>query len=199
MTREFVAGSAVIVTPSASGVTAERMLWATFEAFRPNAQLIDNQGLTKFSRWMTALASLQIMVGGVMSGMKAGLFYPTWPTMNGAWLPDPMLDSANWRVAHLIDYDTNPFMPALVQFTHRGLAYLLTAVVVIFFLKTWKINALRMEGRLLLGALSVQVLLGIFTLINCFGKVPVGLGVCHQGWAVVLLSVCLWVNYRLSK
>lgn len=175
------------------------LLWATFEAFRPNVQRIENQRLARFSRWLTVLVSLQIMIGGVMSGMKAGLFYPTWPTMRGEWLPGPLLDGANWRLAHLIDYDTHPFMAALVQFSHRGLAYILTILVVIFFIKTLKVNALRTEGWLLLGAVSVQVLLGIFTLINCLGTVPVGLGVCHQGWAVVLLSGCLWVNYRVRR
>ncbi len=180
-------------------LTFSYLLWATFEAFRPNLQRIENQPIRRFSLWVSILVCLQILVGGVMSGMKAGLFYPTWPTMRGEWAPGQILDGSQWRVSNIIDYDTNLFMPALVQFLHRGLAYILTALVIVFFFKTLKISALRMEGRLLLAALSVQVLLGIFTLINCFGSVPVGLGVCHQGWAVVLLSGCLWVNFRLKK
>ena len=52
---------------------------------------------------------------------------------------------------------------------------------------------------ILLSVLSVQVLLGIFTLINCTGVVPVGLGVLHQAGAVVLIGVILWVCYKTAK
>ncbi len=180
-------------------LTFSYLLWATFEAFFPNLKPVENESIRRFSVWLTALACGQIVLGGVMSGMKAGLFYPTWPTMRGEWLPGPLLDGSNWRVAHLIDYDTNSFMPALVQFSHRGVAYLLAAMAVFFYFKALKINGLRREGGMLLAALAIQVLLGILTLINCFGKVPVGLGACHQAWAVVFLTACLWANFRLSR
>jgi cytochrome c oxidase assembly protein subunit 15 len=51
---------------------------------------------------------------------------------------------------------------------------------------------------LLISMLVIQVLLGIFTLINCKGTIPVGLGVLHQAGALVLLTIALWVNYQFS-
>ena len=30
------------------------------------------------------------------------------------------------------------------------------------------------------------------------GTIPVGLGVLHQGGALILLSIALWVNYQFS-
>lgn len=172
------------------------LLWTTFQAFFPATQPVQNQRLARFSVWLTVICCLQIMLGGVMSGMKAGLFFPTWPTMNGEWLPAALADGANWQTAHLIEYDRHPFAPALVQFLHRGMAYLLSVLAIVFYVKSLKISELRRPVGLMLAALGGQVLLGIFTLLNCTGKVPVGLGVSHQGWAVVFLASCFWVNWQ---
>lgn len=144
-----------------------------------------------------------------MSGSKAGLFYPTWPDMQGVYLPSVLLDPGNWQSAHFIDYDTYPFMPALVQFLHRNTAYLLSILTVLF---CWELYRKTVTGRevttersiiqggifALLAALTTQVLLGIFTLIACKGSIPVVLGVLHQGGAVVLLTVILFVTYHLK-
>ena len=45
--------------------------------------------------------------------------------------------------------------------------------------------------------LGIQVLLGILTLVNSIGTIPVGLGVLHQAGALFLLSVVLFVDYQL--
>ena len=47
--------------------------------------------------------------------------------------------------------------------------------------------------------LGVQVLLGIFTVINCRGNIPVGLGVAHQAGALLLLGFTLFCNYLMIK
>ena len=92
-------------------------------------------------------------------------------------------------------------MPALIQFLHRNVAYLLTGLIVWF---VWRLRnlplsrALRRGNGVLLGMLVVQVLLGILTLINCVSKIPVGLGVLHQAGAVLLLAALLFVAYQFS-
>ena len=40
------------------------------------------------------LLCIQIFVGGVMSGMKAGVVYPTWPDMNGEMFPSIVFDGS---------------------------------------------------------------------------------------------------------
>ena len=47
--------------------------------------------------------------------------------------------------------------------------------------------------------LIIQVLLGIFTVINCRGSIPVGLGVAHQSGALLLLGITLFNNYLLFR
>ena len=68
----------------------------------------------------------------LMAGMRAGLYYSTWPSMNGAFIPQVLLDSNNWTWHNLTNYDQFAFAPALVQFIHRMLAYLILILTVYF-------------------------------------------------------------------
>ncbi len=180
------------------------LLWTIFIALRPQPPVENAVALRPWHRyvWVTVLVSfVQIALGAMMSGTKAGLLYPTWPTMAGGYLPDLLLDAGNWRWSHFIDYDTHPFLPTLIQFLHRNVAYILTSLIVYFVwrLRTMTItNTLRQGNIVLLVLLGIQVLLGIFTLINCVAKIPVGLGVLHQAGAVFLLSALLFVTYQFS-
>lgn len=134
-----------------------------------------------------------------MSGMKAGLYYPTWPDMNGEAVPAVLLDSSNWIVENFVQYDASLFMPALVQLAHRTTAYLLTALVIWLawhILRTAKAPQLRVGAILLVSVLIMQVVLGVLTVLNCIGAVPVGLGVYHQAGALLLLSAILYVDYQ---
>lgn len=148
---------------------------------------------------MVGIAFFQIALGAMMSGTKAGLFFPTWPDMQGMFLPGLLLDGSKWTGDSFIHYDTDPFVPALIQFLHRNTAYLLTGLVLYYF---WNLRKMPISVTLqtglwtLLSVLGIQVLLGILTLINCIASVPVLLGVLHQAGAVVLLGVLLYVVYQ---
>ena len=178
------------------------LLWTTFIAFRPRPQGWEGEGRARSAWIIFGVAFFQIALGAMMSGTKAGLFFPTWPDMRGEYLPAVLLDGQHWVTESFLQYDTNPFMPALIQFLHRNTAYILTIMVLWFSWKAIKQPVSPQNKQviwLLLGVLTVQVLLGIFTLINCVGKVPVDLGVFHQAGAVLLISVILWVCYKTSN
>lgn len=179
------------------------LLWTTFIAIQPRPAATDAPPrFGRFAWGLVLLAFVQIALGAMMSGTKAGLFYPTWPDMHGAYLPGVLLDGNNWQVAHFLDYDTNPFMPALIQFLHRNTAYLLTGLVVYF---VWQMrkqlqgSVLQRAGVVALGALALQVTLGILTLLGCQGHIPVALGVLHQAGAVLLLGILLFIAYQFSR
>jgi cytochrome c oxidase assembly protein subunit 15 len=177
------------------------LLWTIFHTFSPNKQVIHNLKFKKLAIFITIVVAIQIILGGLMSGMKAGLYYPTFPDMAGAVIPEVVLTSSEWNVENLKHYDSTKFAPALVQVLHRSTAYLLTISILAFFFMARKLNFTRrfMVGNvLLISMLVIQVLLGIFTLINCKGTIPVGLGVLHQAGALVLLTIALWVNYQFS-
>ena len=178
------------------------LMWTWFMTISPRKTEAPLPWYRRMSWILLGLAFVQIGLGAMMSGSKAGLFFPTWPDMHGEYLPTVLLDASHWTGDSFIHYDTNPFMPALLHFLHRNTAYVLTALIVYFVLKLFKENItprLRRSSWWLLGAVSVQVLLGIFTVINCKAQIPVDLGVAHQAGAVVLLSVILWMGYQLRN
>ncbi|MEM9920652.1 MAG: COX15/CtaA family protein [Bacteroidota bacterium] len=178
------------------------LLWTTFRAFQPKQSVIHSPVLRKWGTALLGVTAIQIILGGIMSGMKAGVFYPTWPDMNGVFLPAVLFDGAEWNVNNFVDYDANPFTNGLIQALHRNTAYLLTIMVLWYAFKVFKNiknQRLRLSTLLLVSMLVIQVLLGIFTIINCKGIVPVGLGVFHQAGALVLLSILLYNRYLLRS
>ena len=131
-----------------------------------------------------------------MSGMKAGLYYPTWPDMNGELVPGILLEVANWNLLSFIEYDNFALAPALVQFLHRLMAYVLLALIILLGVGVYKLNvpAWYKQGSIVLVmSFIVQLVLGIYTVINCFGEIPIFLGVMHQAGAIILLTALLYM------
>lgn len=178
------------------------LLWTTFGVWQPGQENYAPAGLKKGALWITAVLALQIVLGGIMSGAKAALFYPTWPDMNGALVPPVLLDESYWTVENLVNYDATLFMPALVQLLHRTVAYLLTIMILYYGWRAWKSGIsgyFRTGVNMLITMLIIQILLGIFTVVNSKGTIPVDLGVLHQAGAILLLSVVLYLSYLLSR
>lgn len=154
----------------------------------------------KLAMWFTMLVCCQIFLGGIMSGMKAAVAFPTWPDMNGAVLPVALLDREAWSWQNVNYYDQSLFMPALIQFLHRSLAYAVVFYAAVMVARMWNCSAVGVrKGLYVLGGLViVQVSLGILTVINSQSSVPVGYGVWHQFTALMLLTSALWFNHRFS-
>lgn len=150
------------------------------------------------------LLLIQITLGGILSGMKAAVLYPSWPDMYGEYLPKILLNKSAWTLNAFVEYDKFELMPALVHFLHRNIAYLLwfTGIgisVGLFkqYVKTSRKVYLYMSGTLFV-ALHCQVLLGIMTVLGSLGKVPVLLGVLHQAGAIILAGVTTWIIFGLT-
>lgn len=178
------------------------LLWTLFTTFSHYPQVIHTSLLKKWGLYIGILLAIQIVLGGIMSGMKAGLFFPTWPQMNGEWIPSVVLKGSEWNSLNFTEYDRGPFMSALVQTLHRTLAYALTIISLWYFYKGMTQapkSTFRTTLYLLPVMIFIQVLLGIFTLLYCKGTVPIGLGVFHQAGALLLLSIILFLNYHLRN
>ena len=140
--------------------------------------------------WLTILVAYMVVSGGFVAGIRAGKAYNTFPLMNGHLLPPESFIIEPWY----LNFFNNM---ALVQFDHRLGAWLLAFLVPWFW---WKIRAAavsaaaRRAATLLVAVLFAQILLGIATLLLL---VPVGLGAAHQGGAMVVLGVLLWLNHEL--
>lgn len=155
-------------------------------------------------RTLLFITILQLIVAGLMAGMKAGLYYPTWPDMNGTFIPEVLLDPDNWTWHNLTNYDSYLFAPALVQFLHRILAYLLLILTYYLFFNYRKqtggtqVNWLNWCFVLI----NLQVLLGIATLFFVRdASIPVFLGVTHQlvGLLYYVSMLYLFFGLRIPK
>ncbi len=181
------------------------LLWTYFLTIMPESKLdniVERSRFRKLALIFTSLLWVQIFFGGIMSGMKAGVIFPTWPDMNGELIPQIVFNIEEWSVYNFNYYDRNLFMPALIHLIHRSLAYLLffTGIYLGFKILKSKPNPLIKNGAILLVTLLIiQVLLGILTVINCQGSIPVLYGVLHQAAALCLLSASLFMNYRFKS
>ncbi|MCF8238078.1 MAG: COX15/CtaA family protein [Saprospiraceae bacterium] len=152
------------------------------------------------------LIILQIFLGGMMSGMKAGFTYPTWPDMNGVFIPDVMLKLDNWTVYNLVHYDDSGLMVALVQWLHRLTAYVLIIIGLRYFLQYLKANSSTVYKQIhivLVIVLVTQIVLGIATVLGFQKGMPVLYASMHQMCALILLSLActelFWNSYKSNS
>jgi cytochrome c oxidase assembly protein subunit 15 len=119
---------------------------------------------------MLGLLAFQLIYGALMAGHKAASAAATWPDINGSLLSPPGLYKGDHGWFNFID---NKIM---VHFVHRGLAYVLLAIGLFLTLqmvqrapKNSLLHTARLWPMLLI---SVQVLLGIFSVLTSTGIVP---------------------------
>ena len=147
------------------------------------------------------ISFIQMIFAGLMSGMRAGLYYPSWPDMNGEFIPGVLLNTENWNWGNMVNYDSYLFAPAFIQFSHRILAYILLVFTIYMFFKlknkVKKTSGFWLNASLIL--LLLQVALGILTVINVQGKIPLFLGVSHQLIGLLYFMSLLFLNYTLRK
>lgn len=138
------------------------------------------------------LVFFQILLGGFVAGLDAGLIYNTWPLMDGAFVPEAAYAYVPFWLAPFEDVTT-------VQFNHRIVAYVLTAAVVALWVagRRQKLAGFAaLTANILLAALAFQVLAGIWTLLEA---VPIWLGALHQAGAVALLTAALLHVFALRN
>jgi heme a synthase len=130
------------------------------------------------ARVLVGLILLQIALGGLVAGSKAGLTYNTWPLMDGAFVPPAeILFSKAPAIENFVDN------LALVQLNHRLVAYLVVAVAL------WQALATRTPGAAAVAALALmQAALGVTTLLL---GVPLWAGLAHQVLAMLLLAAAV--------
>jgi len=157
---------------------------------RESSQWARRWGVTA-GRGVIGLILLMIATGGFMAGTRAGFTYNTWPTMAGLWVPEQLWAlQPGWR--NIFENVTT------VNFIHRWLALIVLLSVTSYSLgciNRDRADIVRKLGFLVLGLVVLQVLLGIFTLIL---RVPVALGVLHQGVALLVLAATVGVFSAFS-
>ncbi len=146
--------------------------------------------------WLSGLVIgslvVQIGYGGLVAGLKAGHVSDTWPLMFGYWLPPGLLSVVQpwWR--NLVEA-----MPT-VHFVHRWFAFaVLIAVLILYRAVNNRADSSQLRRALLwlIGLVVVQIALGVTVI---WFHVPIVLALIHQGTALALYLVALYVGYQVA-
>jgi len=122
--------------------------WFALSLLIPKEKLVINSSLKKFAITIVCILVIQLIYGAFMSGLKAATAAPTWPDMNGMMVPDQINNLSPWW-KNLVENKIT------IQLIHRSLAYLLTILVFIWWMKARKfnrnnfLNKNRLSGRIL--------------------------------------------------
>ena len=140
---------------------------------------------------LVVLTFVQLYLGALVAGLRAGLVYNTWPLIDGAFIPEAArlwFDTPWWR---------NLFDNALtVQFEHRMTAYALVVLAILHALDARGAPRAAVSGALwLVAAIALQATLGILTLLN---QVPIALALAHQAVAIAVLTLAVMQAERLA-
>ncbi|HMU11184.1 MAG TPA: COX15/CtaA family protein [Ferruginibacter sp.] len=171
-------------------------LWFALSLVVKEDQKIINASLKKFLLLILTVLFVQLVYGGFMAGLRAGITAPTWPDINGEFLP-PSYNELTPFTRNLV---ANPIT---VHFIHRGTAYLLVVLIAVWWYKARAVNKTSLFSKLrasLLVLILLQVLLGILTVLNAtHPNRLVLLGVSHQAVAMFLLMVIVSLLFVVRK
>jgi cytochrome c oxidase assembly protein subunit 15 len=142
---------------------------------------------------LLALTFVQLYLGGLVAGLRAGKVYNTWPDIDGGFIPSAarlFFEQPWWR--NLFDNTLT------VQFEHRMTAYVLLALAVLHAIDAVRsrAGAAAINGACwLAAAITLQATLGILTLLN---QVPIDLALTHQAVAIAVLTLAVVQAERLA-
>ena len=148
----------------------------------------------RLTAWLLVGVTLvQLYLGALVAGLRAGLVYNTWPDIDGGLIPKAanLWIQSPWWI-NLFENDLT------VQFMHRMTAYTLFALAAWHAFDVMRAGAGRAAVRgahRLLAAILVQAVLGILTLL---ALVPISLALLHQGTAIIVLTLAVLQAERLS-
>jgi cytochrome c oxidase assembly protein subunit 15 len=171
-------------------------LWFALSLVVKKEQQIVHPSGKNYLLLILALLFIQLVYGGFMAGMRAAITAPTWPDINGHFLP-PSFNELSPFVKNLV---ANPLT---IHFIHRGAAYLLLVIIGVWWYRGRSLNSNGLFSKLrhsLLLLTFLQVLLGILTVLNAtYPDRLVLLGVSHQAVAMFLLMVIVSLLFIVRK
>jgi cytochrome c oxidase assembly protein subunit 15 len=127
--------------------------------------------LIRIRQWawvIMVILFFQLIYGALMAGHKAANVASTWPRINGQWIPAGLTS----KDGLFLNAVNNTIW---IHFVHRGLAYILLALIIYWTLQMKKLRAnmfwtkVKMLPILLVG---IQVLLGVLTVLSSVHIVP---------------------------
>jgi cytochrome c oxidase assembly protein subunit 15 len=142
---------------------------------------------------LLVLTFVQLYLGALLAGLRAGRVYNTWPEIDGALIPSAA------RLFYQQPWWRNLFDNTLtVQFEHRMVAYALFVLAILHAVDAVRsrAGATAVNGAIwLAAAIMSQAALGVLTLLN---QVPLLLGLAHQAVAMSVVTLAIFQAERLA-
>ena len=174
-------------------ITFAYTLWVALDLIYPERQTVF-VSLRNTARLALAVLLLQIIYGGFVAGLNAGLIHNHWPMMSeGKFMHETVLMEQPTLFLNLVEGKSG------VQFVHRTVAYLVVGLILFLYYKSRKFVLVTSQKKgldTLLIFVFIQFTLGVFTLLL---HVPLWLGLAHQIMAFFLLTAMVFTLHRLSK
>lgn len=179
-------------------VTALSLLGLTFWAALNNiygSKRAENSGERstpkKMAVFLVVVLMIQISYGGLVAGLKAGHASSTWPLMYGRLIPLSIFNAIEpwWR--NLIE------SPPAVHYVHRWFAFavLIVAIWLYYIAKNRNLLPPTLKGaKWMIVMVLVQITFGVTVI---WFHVPLILALTHQGIAISLLLISIFLNHRL--
>ncbi|MDD2985847.1 COX15/CtaA family protein [Flavobacterium sp.] len=174
-------------------ITFAYTLWVALDLIYPNKTVVILP-LRKLARIAMLILIVQIIYGGFVAGLNAGLIHNHWPMMSeGKFIHETVWLEQSSLLLNLTEGKSG------VQFVHRTLAYLVVGLMVWLFIRSKKYTLTSSQTKgvtTLVIFVFIQFILGVFTLLL---HVPLWLGLVHQIMAFFLLSAMTFSLHRFSK
>jgi cytochrome c oxidase assembly protein subunit 15 len=164
----------------------------------PQREKVVNPSLKKFTIVIIIILFTQLLYGAFMAGLKAASSAPTWPTINGMWIPDAFGNSPLQQ--RLI------FNKITIHFIHPTLAYILLILIIFWCAKTTNIKQSQwfsITKQLAIILVCTQVVLGVAAVLSSTGIVLGKFGLfewlaeLHQTIGMLLLLTMIANSYLL--
>lgn len=174
-------------------ITFAYTLWVALDLLYPERKTVNKKFRNLIGVGLIILL-IQIVWGAFVAGLDAGWIHNSWPLMTDGKLIHETVyieQEPLWR--NFIEGKSG------VQFIHRYIAYIVVGFILYLWYKTrnMKLTLGQRNGiNSLLALVSLQFILGVFTLIYA---VPVWLGVAHQVGAFFLLAAMTFTLHRFSR
>ena len=174
-------------------LTFSYTLWVALDLLYPERQTVFTS-LRNTARWTLAVLILQIIYGGFVAGLNAGLIHNHWPMMSeGKFIHETVFIEQPTLLLNLVEGKSG------IQFVHRTVAYIVVGLILFLFYKSRKFVLVTSQKRglnILILFVFMQFALGVATLLL---HVPLWLGLAHQAMAFLLLASMVYTLHRLSK
>lgn len=162
---------------------------AAFGRGEPRAEM------TRFGALTLAALAVQLFMGAIVAGMRAGYVagagwfsLDAWPLMQGSFVPQGI----DWTGGTLHALTGDPF---LAHFFHRWWAWVVVAVLVVLGRKL-RTRRQRMASVAVHSAFGTQVILGVCTV---WSGMALWLAVAHQLCGALLVAATVWGVHALGE